>query len=344
MIYRYVDILNELGHEAYVLHHKRNFRASWFRNRTPIAYAKNGWRLTGPNSLITRKIYDLTGFWPFPRKIYLSNGQSTTLMDTDYLLLPAILAESYFKCELNAKVVILNQNAYTMTFKRPGVFPKGESSWFKKDIQGILTVSEDNQQYLSHAFPDLKVYLHRYSVNPDIFHFTRGKKNVISFMPRKNSEHARQVINMLKTLGSVKEFEIIAIDKMLESQVGKILRDSLIFLSFGSLEGFGLPPAEAMACGCVVIGYDGIGGKEFFQKDFSYPIEIGDINSFVQTIEFMVQRYREEPDIVLNIGKKASQFISRKYSPEMEKKSVKESWENIINDCASGLVTDAGHN
>jgi hypothetical protein len=37
-IYRHVDILNEHGVAAFVLHERRPFRCTWFRNGTRIAY------------------------------------------------------------------------------------------------------------------------------------------------------------------------------------------------------------------------------------------------------------------------------------------------------------------
>jgi hypothetical protein len=32
----------------------------------------------------------------------------------------------------------------------------------------------------------------------------------------------------------------------------------------GIVRGFRFPPAEAMLCGCVVVGYHGKGGQEYF--------------------------------------------------------------------------------
>ena len=56
-----------------------------------------------------------------------------------------------------------------------------------------------------------------------------------------------------------------------EAAVADILRESQVFLSFGHPEGFGLPPAEALACGCLVIGYHGGGGREYFGPAGAYP-------------------------------------------------------------------------
>ena len=44
-------------------------------------------------------------------------------------------------------------------------------------------------------------------------------------------------------------------------------------------EGFSLPSIEAMASGCLVIGYPGKGGKEYFKSEFSMPVPEKDIQS-----------------------------------------------------------------
>ncbi len=106
-------------------------------------------------------------------------------------------------------------------------------------------------------------------------------------MARKSYHDISQVINILKTRGLDREYNFIPIDNCSEEDVAKILSESLMFLCFGTFEGFQLPPAEAMACGCIVIGYHGQGSKEFLKKDISFPVETGNILSFVKTIEAM---------------------------------------------------------
>ena len=58
------------------------------------------------------------------------------------------------------------------------------------------------------------------------------------------------------------------------------------------LKGFGLPLAEAIACGCIVVGYDGLGSR-----DFCYPalhsVPFGDILSFVNTLELGSSQLRK---------------------------------------------------
>ena len=49
---------------------------------------------------------------------------------------------------------------------------------------------------------------------------------------------------------------------MQHEEVAGALQD-LDILSCGHPEGFGLPLAEAIACGCLVVGYHGLAGRDF---------------------------------------------------------------------------------
>jgi len=50
-------------------------------------------------------------------------------------------------------------------------------------------------------------------------------------------------------------------------QVAKRLRDAHVYVSTGVREGLGLPPLEAMAAGCLVVGFAGGGGLDYARAD-----------------------------------------------------------------------------
>ena len=108
------------------------------------------------------------------------------------------------------------------------------------------------------------------------------------------------------------------------------MKESILFLSFNHREGFGLPPAEAMACGCYVIGYHGQGGKEYFKHDFSSVIEDGNIIEYVKKIEEITMVYEKNPNLILEKGRQASEFILSNYSIEKEEESTINIWNNIL--------------
>jgi glycosyltransferase involved in cell wall biosynthesis len=84
-----------------------------------------------------------------------------------------------------------------------------------------------------------------------------------------------------------------------------------VFLSLSDRDGFGLPPAEAMACGCYVVGYSGGGGREFFDPSYCDPVE--------STLELVgaLERVMGTPlDDLAEAGRRASAAILDRYRPE----------------------------
>jgi len=297
-IYRHVDILNARGFSAQVVHWQREFRCKWFENQTTVTYQSE-----------------------------------VDLRESDYLVIPEMWQPVVAETTKGFKKVIFNQNAY-YTFCE--YFQKDDPSvlYGSDDVVGAITVSEDSVRYLQYAFPKLPVFRVHYGINTELFQFTRDKKKQICFMPRKNSEDARQVTYILKARNALADFELVPINNLSEQEAAQVICESQIFLSFGYPEGFGLPPAEAMASGSIVIGYHGNGGREFFKPEFSYPIEVGDIIGFAQTVEQVIQEIMQQGDRDLDAiekkAKLASEYISQHYSLEREELDVVETWSQIL--------------
>ena len=151
-------------------------------------------------------------------------------------------------------------------------------------------------------------------------------------MPRRLSKDSLSLINLLKLRNRLNGFQFVPIDKMTPQQVASTLKESLIFLSLSHREGFGLPPAEAMACGCIVIGYSGNGGDEFFDEKHCFPIKDGDILSFARTIENIIEQYSQNENSYNKITNDASNYILEKYSKEKTETEFITAWKEIM-DC-----------
>ncbi len=310
-LYRHVDILNKNGFSASIVQIKKNFRCTWFKNDTKVSCISN-----------------------------------IKIRPSDYLLLPESYERVFLKrkklsvnrkkrakiklLKMDNPKVIFNQNSY-YTFKNYSIDKdKSQGLYLQKNTVASIVVSEDNERYLKFAFPGLKVFRVRNSIDPDIFYYDSKKKKQIAFMPRKNIQDIGQVINILKIRNILDNYDLVSIDNLPEQGVAKIMRESLIFLSFGHPEGFGLPPAEAMACGCIVVGYHGMGGREFFKEDFSFPIEFGHIISFSKAVEDVINTYENNPDSIIKMGNEASHFITQTYSPKVEEEDVLGLWKMLI--------------
>jgi len=95
--------------------------------------------------------------------------------------------------------------------------------------------------------------------------------------------------------------------------LANIFNNNQIFISLGYPEGFGLPAAEALACGCIVVGFTGGGGNDFlFHKKNSFLSPDGDEKGLLHNLDYVLNELSltEKGDI----SGRASNFILNKYS------------------------------
>lgn len=146
--------------------------------------------------------------------------------------------------------------------------------------------------------------------------FERSKKRKIAYMPRKLPQQSGAVIRALKASPEAQGYEFVPLHGISHDEVIEELRESLFFLTFATFEGFGLPPAEAMLSGCVVIGYTGIGGQEFFTSDTGFPVQENDVVEFVRTARRVLAAYDDDPADIDALRERASHHIANHYSRE----------------------------
>jgi glycosyltransferase involved in cell wall biosynthesis len=290
-----ITLRNELGLDAFVYHQRRGFRLTWFTSSAAVAYAEE----TAPGA-------------------------------SDVLVLPEVWGNA-LKDYPGRRKIIFNQNAY-YTFMNgyetvPAAVPLQPAD---AGVSGILTVSDDSAQLLAATFPRLTIARLRYEVNSALFAFNPAKRPQIAFMPRKHPEEARQVLNTLALRGALDGFKVVAIDGLSESETARLLGESLVFLSFGYPEGFSLPPAEAMAAGCLTVGYHGMGAREFMLPQFSWPVKVGHTLEYIHTVESVLSQWRKDPALLRDRARGASQFIHERYSRAAHVESVRTAWQTLF--------------
>ena len=158
--------------------------------------------------------------------------------------------------------------------------------------------------------------------NPD-------KKLQIALMPRKRREEARILVALIARHPDLVGVPLVVIDQLPDEVAHRFIRESLIFLSLSEREGFGLPPAEAMATGSLVIGYTGVGGEEFFTEETGFPIPDGDIVAFVDQIAYVVTAWRQVPEALERKRRHASDFIWSRYNEAEAQQSLLNLWACI---------------
>lgn len=327
VIYRHVDTLNRNGFDAFVLHHYYPFRCTWFENTTQVAY-----EVRYPD--LSRSLSARSG-----RRVLRALGRPPQidplpvlkLTADDVLVVPEAMP-GLAEIATGVPKLIFNQNAYLTLLPFPlDVGPK-DLVYAKPELLGAIVVSEDSRRYLETLFPSLQVRRLHYGIDTELFAFSRRKKRQIAYMPRKNELDVHQVLLRLRLTGRLEGWDVIEIADRTEAETATILRESAIFLSSGHPEGFGLPAAEAMLAGCIVVGYHGYGGREFLTEELAFPIDVGDVVAFADRVAEILRQLEDRPDALRLRTEKASRFIADNYSLEREERDLLAIWSEFKGD------------
>jgi glycosyltransferase involved in cell wall biosynthesis len=333
VIYRHVDILSRNGYDAFVVHEREGFRCTWFENSTPVL----GWssrRYGGDRSLVRRAGRHLRrGFRHVPPDrlfLHLHERPAFALGADDVLVVPEMFGPRLAEIGAGSPKVIFNQNAY-FTFK--GYSTDATRATFPyraPEVVATLVISEDSRRFIEYAFPETRTYRVRWSIDPLRFNPPATKQPRISYMPRRGSSDAAHLLATLAARGALDGYEIVPIDGLDEDAVVECLRQSLVFLSLGYHEGLPRPPAEAMACGAIVVGYDGFGGREYLLPEVAFPVPAGDLMRFAETVERVLELHTRQPDELRDRASRAAAFITERYSPEHEEEELLGAWREIL--------------
>lgn len=301
-IYDQVDLLNKHNFEAYVLHDKKDFRVQWFPNETKLKYE-----------------------------------ESVKIQPNDYIVLPETHIERVRSYPKN-KIVIFNQGCY-LTFEMITVEKlikdllrkEKRTPYYSGMIKGIIVVSKDSKEYVELCFPNLMTYRIYNGIDPGKYAFQPYKKKQIAFLVSKNQSDLVQILSILNLTNVLDGWELVPIHQYPEKKVIQILFEAAIYLNFSTQEGFGLVPAEAIACGCIVAGYDGFGGREYFTKTQCHTVPCGDIKAYVHTLKKLIESLNNEffSDEIRSQTKKASDYILSTYTMERQETSIVDCWSSI---------------
>lgn len=300
-MYRHVDVLNRNGISAVIAHQRPGFRCTWFKNETRVSSLSET---------------ALRGAW----------------RPDVFLVLPEILGPGMADLAPGAPKVIFNQNAYYTFHKYSLEAPPAGVPYLHPEVLAAMVVSADNADYLRFAFPGLEIARVHCGIDTSRFRYSpqSRKKDRIAFLTTKNAGDAAQVVNLLWLRGALEGYEVVGIHGKKEAEVAEILGETAIFLSFSNREGFFLPSAEAMACGCIVAGYHGGGGREYLLPEHSYPVIDGDVLGCVEAVERIVRARRSEPGRIEEQALAAARFVEDNYSLAREESDVTSFWRRML--------------
>jgi glycosyltransferase involved in cell wall biosynthesis len=245
-----------------------------------------------------------------------AGASSVALSSEDVLVVPEIYGPFLSRLPRRPRLVAFSQNAY-LTFEHVGDAAAPPYEIF----DAALTVSPDSAEYLRFAFPGLRVEIVANAIDPAVFHpqaDAPGRR--LALMPRKRPGDAEQILRLLGD--RLRGWEVVRIEGEAEAAAAAMLRSAPIFLALGRQEGFGLPAAEAMASGCLTIGFPAFGGRELFDPSFATAVEDGDVLSAARALAEAMARYEAEPGEARALGALAAEHVRREYSLARQAESL----------------------
>lgn len=313
-MHRFAEALSACGRQATLIQERADFHPGWFESNVAT-----------------------TSFVAWKQRQDLNPL-------TDVVVLPETFLPALPRYGPGLPKLLFNQNgAYSFGFKEGDGFPKRPQSVLElyrhPELVHALCISTHDQKLLESGFGLGHQNVSRLinAIETMVFRPGGGKDRILSFMPRKNSRDAAIVTALLEEQPWFKHWRLQPIDGLSQPQVAALLQRSLGFLSFGHPEGFGLPLAEAAACGCALIGYSGLGGREIFalakEQQVGWDVEFGDWQGFLSSLEKLIQRVEQQPKMVLSQLQSLSNQARKCYSQEAMIKSVADAlsrWESQL--------------
>ena len=314
-MHRFAEALKSCGRRAILIQEQAGFHPGWFESQVE-AIALADWRQR--NDLDPRR---------------------------DVVVLPETFLPALPRYGPGLPKLLLNQNgAYSFGFRDGDGFPDTAEAVLKlyrhSELFHVLCVSQNDQQLLEQGFNLGPQRVSRLinAIETDVFRpDSRKKSRVLSFMPRKNSRDAAIVAALLRSQPWFAGWSLEPIQGLPQADVAQRLQRSLGFLAFGHPEGFGLPLAEAAACGCALIGYSGLGGRELLavarSHGVGWEVDYGDWQGFLTATEALIRTVQERPKTVVSQLQALSDQMRHHYSWAAMVESVEKAmlrWESQL--------------
>jgi len=271
-LYRHVFHLNQLGLKAAIVHQKRGFALTWHGYKVPVIWLEDQPTIDKEDVLV------------FPE------GMVGLMKET-----------RRFPCTRLA--VVLNW-AYVYIN-----LPKGEN-WKDYGITQAITPSPFIKDFLEWSM-ELKVTLIGNYVDTTTYHYDPSlKMPKICYMARKDL--SGEILNavFMRKASSAGKYQWVCLKDLDEETYGQHVLESRIFLATSTQEGMPTSILEAMAAGCLVLGFSGMGGNDYMigdgEKQNCFLVENGNYPALGKLLEritdgWQMDSHRYDPIIIKGI-------------------------------------------
>lgn len=261
-LYRHVQCLVAMGFDAWIVHQRRPFQTTWHGYEVPVRWLSDRPKFT----------------------------------QEDVLVIPEVMQQLMQQTANFAgqRIVIALSWSPTYWNLQPG------HTWRHFGITRVMTKSPRIQHYL-HWCMGIQATLiseyvdrERYQFSPEV------KYPKICYLTRKERA-AAWLHGVLVAKGTpFTGFDWTPLRALSEDEYARNLGEATVYLTTNLQEGMNTSVLEAMACGCLVVGYSGIGGDVYMQHQGPQQncilVENGDLPALGQQLETVLRQLAATPD------------------------------------------------
>ena len=238
LLYDHVRIMNELGFPGVVLHQKPGYVPEWLEDRAkgvPIEYL---------------------------------DDDKLELHMEDFFFIPEgfpNVMEMLQKQNVPCKRIVFCQNwYYILNALQPG------QTWQSLGVGDCMSVSKFQTHYIQTIFPGMNCKNIVGSIDPEVFFPPKSeieKRPIVAFIPSRDG--GLKSSNVIKTFYMLfphfKWIQFRQLGGMPTEVFASAMRDAAFYVHFDELSSWGTAPIEAWNSGCLVAGWDGVGGVEYMR-------------------------------------------------------------------------------
>ena len=259
-LYRHVHQLRTLGFDAFIVHQRSGFVLTWHHYQVPILWLED------------KPAFHQDDVWVFP-EVMVDLVRQT-------------------KAFAGQRVVIALSWAPAYNRLRPG------ERWQDYGISQVMTKSPVIKRYLEWSMGINVALITEWVDDSRYYAAPTEKKLKITYTTRKDNAGEWLQGVLLRKHPKLAEYEWLPLRNLDEATYAQHLRESAVYLTTTLQEGMHVSVLEAMACGCLVVGFTGIGGNTYMvgqgETQNCILVENGNLPLLGETLEQLLLKFQTD--------------------------------------------------
>ena len=287
-LYQHVNCLSSAGIDAAIVHQKRDFRLDWHVYPAPVIWLEDRPQFGADDILVFPEV--------MPDLIRQTRGFAGQRVVISLSWLP-----SYTKLQAGER-------------------------WQDSGISHVIATSPAVARHLSWSM-QIHVTLIPALIHPELYFYRPADKTPsVAYLTRKDGsgEWLRGVIGRRGV--APPSYEWTPLRNLDERSYADAMRKTSVFVTTTMQEGLHRSVLEAMACGCLVIGFDAIGGADFMAGEGAghncLSVENGNLLRLGQVLEDTLQQLQRMPGAFDAIRANAVATAQRYQDVDAERESL----------------------